>query len=63
MGRGHAVAERTSVLLSSIFFMADSVVRGNLMIAHASSFSVGGLLRKGPGEAHSQRTAPDATLT
>ena len=28
----------TSVLLSSVFFMADSVVRGNLMVAQWSSF-------------------------
>lgn len=35
----------TSVLLSSIFFIADSVVSGDLMIAKASSFSAGGLLQ------------------
>lgn len=39
-----AVGVHTRVLLSSIFFMADSVVRGYLMMAHASSFSAGGLL-------------------
>lgn len=35
----------TSVLLSSIFFIADSVVSGDLMIANASSRSAGGLLQ------------------
>ena len=35
---------RTSVLLSSIFFMADSVVRGNFTIWKASSFWLGGAL-------------------
>ena len=35
---------RTRVLLSSIFFMADSVVRGNFMIWKASSFWLGGAL-------------------
>ena len=33
------------MLLSSIFFIADSVVSGDLMIAKASSFSPGGLLQ------------------
>ncbi len=37
MGRQTACA-LTSVLLSSIFFMADSVVSGNLITAYASSF-------------------------
>ena len=36
---------RTRVLLSSIFFMADSVVRGNFTIWNASSFWVGGALQ------------------
>lgn len=43
----------TRVLLSSIFFIADSVVRGYLMMAHASSFSAGGLLHN-PTECHTQ---------
>ena len=30
---------KTSVLLSSIFFMADSVVSGNLMMAYLSCFA------------------------
>lgn len=38
----------TRVLLSSIFFIADSVVSGNLMIAKASNFSAGGLLQTTP---------------
>ena len=36
---------RTRVLLSSIFFMADSVVRGNLTTAKASSFWTEGALQ------------------
>ena len=33
------------MLLSSIFFIADSVVRGNFTIWNASSFWVGGALQ------------------
>ena len=35
----------TRVLLSSIFFIADSVVSGNLTIANSSSFSAEGALQ------------------
>ena len=44
---------RTKVLLSSIFFMADSVVSGNFTIWKASSFCVDGALRV--AQQHSQQ--------
>ena len=36
----------TRVLLSSIFFIADSVVRGNLIVWKLSSFCAGGALQE-----------------
>jgi hypothetical protein len=41
----HKCSSRTKVLLSSIFFIADSVVNGYFTMAQASSFSEGGALQ------------------
>jgi hypothetical protein len=41
---------KTRVLLSSIFFMADSVVRGNLRICWSMGGRVGQFLRSSRGE-------------
>lgn len=51
----------TSVLLSSIFFIADSVVRGNFTIWKASSFCAGGALQY--DTQHSQQVHWNATNT